>query len=85
MSTPPGSSPTCQPCPCVAIYATGLEVTPPAGQEVFLVMASSGQPLGGVRAPREAPASYAASLRQGLSQRDVRVDAAAVVVDTLRQ
>jgi len=69
----------------VAIYATGLEVMPPANEEVFLVMASSGQPLGGVLPPREPPASYAASLRVGLSQRDVRVDAAAVVVDTLGQ
>lgn len=66
-----------------SIYATGLAVTPPAGQEVFLVMASSNQPIGGVRPPREPLATYAAALRQGLSQRDVRLDAAAVVVETL--
>jgi hypothetical protein len=68
-----------------SIYATGLAVTPPAGQEIFLVMASGAQPLGGVRPPREPLATYAAALRQGLSQRDVHLEAATVVVDTLGQ
>ena len=65
-----------------SIYATGLQVTQPLGQEIVLIMASRDQPVTGQRPRREPIASYAAALRQGLSRPAARLDADAVLVTT---
>jgi hypothetical protein len=68
-----------------SIFATGLQVTQPLGQEVVLVMAARDQPVTGPRPRREPIASYAAALRQGLSRPAARLDADAVLVATTGQ
>jgi hypothetical protein len=68
-----------------SIYATGLSVTRPFGQEMVLVMASSEPAIAGERPPREPITSYLGALREGLSRAAAPVDADVVMVTTMGQ
>ena len=68
-----------------SIYATGLSVTRPFGQEMVLVMASSEQAVAGERPPREPITSYLGALHEGLSRAIAPLDANVVLVTTMGQ